>query len=447
MRTILKSVLMAAVGLVLVHPALAQQPPSFIRDAEIESTIRTFATPIFRAAGLDPEAVHIYLINDSQLNAFVAGGQNLFLNTGTILRSERPNQLVGVMAHETGHIAGGHLARTDEALRNASIESIIGLIAGVAAAVATGNGAAGSAAILGSSGVAQRSFLQFSVAQEASADQAGMTFLDRTQQSSRGLLEFFQILEGQEFLSAAQQSPYLRTHPLTSQRVETVNAHVVQSRYSNVPDPPEWVMMHARMKAKLAAFLGPPGQSLGVYKEDDHSAPSRYARAIAYYRIPDLKRALPLIDGLITEFPTSPYYPEMKGQMLFENGHVSEALAPYEQAVKLAPKVPLLRMELAQVQLETNDQTLVPKALVNLKEAVRFEDRNPEAWRLLAIAYGRSGDTGMTALALAEQGMAEGDTKMAQQESTRAVKLLPPGPARLHAQDLLEDARHQNNRK
>jgi predicted Zn-dependent protease len=420
---------------------------SIIRDAEIENIIRTYATPIWRAAGVDPAAVHVYIVSDPQLNSFVAGGQNLFMNSGTILRSETPNQLIGIIAHETGHIAGGHLARTDEALRNATIQSIIAMVAGIAATVAARNtesaGGIGTAAVLGGQTVAQNSFLRFSVTQEASADQAALTFLDRTQQSARGLLEFFDILEQQELLTAAHQDPWIRTHPLTSQRVDYVREHVRHSRYADAKDPPELLDLHKRMKAKLAAFLQPPQQTLAALKSDDNSVAARYARAVAYYRIPDLKKAVPVIDGLIAEFPGDPYFHELKGQMLFENGHIAEAVAPYEQAVKLMPTNALLRMECGQVQLETNDPKLVSKALLHLTEAVRFEDRNPDAWRFLAIAYGRSDNIGMMALALAEQGVAGGDFTQARQQAARALKLLPAGPAKQRALDIQSEAKRE----
>jgi predicted Zn-dependent protease len=428
--------------LALPLPAIAQERgsggpgESLIRDAEIEDVIRAYATPIFTAAGLDAAAVHIYLVNDSRLNAFVAGGQNLFMFTGTIMRSENPNQLVGIMAHESGHIAGGHLLRTQEAMENASIEGMIAMALGVAAAV-VGHGNAGGAVLAGGVGVAQRSFLQYSIEQEAKADQAGLTFLDKTHQSARGLLEFFHILQSEELLSAARQDPYLRTHPLTMQRIEYVQEHVDHSPFSGTADRPDWVELHRRMKAKLAGFLNPPGQSLAAYKENDPSASARYARAVAYYRVPNLQKAVPLIDGLIQDEPKNPYFRELKGQMLFENGHVQEALAPYQEAVRLKPDSALLRIELAQVQIESNDPALNKPAIANLKEAVRFEDRNPMAWRLLAVGYGRQDDIGMSALALSEEAYANGDRKLAIQQADRALQFLPAGaPARLRAEDL-----------
>ena len=429
-----------------VSHARAQDQINFLRDAEMEHVLRTWMTPIWRIAGLNPDAVHVYVINDPTLNSFVAGGQNIFLNSGTIMRAQSPNQLIGIMAHETGHMAGGHLARETQMAKNAMIESIIGMVLGGAATMAGhGNGQGGG--ILAGQEVGQRAYLQNSVTIEASADQAALKFLDRTHQSARGLLEFFQILEQEEFLSAQRQDPYLIDHPLTQQRIDYVTEHVAQSPYSNAKDPPEWVAQFDLMKAKLGAFLGAPSQILAAYQDSDNSEPARYARAIAYYRIPDLKNAIPTIDGLIRDFPQNPYYDELKGQMLFENGRVADAVAPYQRAVQIAPGEPLLNIELAQVQLETEDAKYIPAAKQELQAAINVESDNPDAWRSLAIAYGRTGDIGMAALSLAEQFMAQGDYKQAVGQGQRAQQLLPPGPQRQHAQDLLAEATRQRNQQ
>jgi predicted Zn-dependent protease len=422
--------------LALPRGAAAQDSIGFIRDAEIEGAIRLFVTPIFGAAGLDAAAVHIYLVNDPRINSFVAGGQNVFINTGLITRSQSPNQIIGVIAHETGHIAGGHLVRSQEELRNATIKGIIAMVLGAGiGAAAHGEGAGGL--IAGGAGVAQRSFLTYSVEQEARADQAALGFLDRTQQSSKGLLDFFRTLETEELLSAIRQDPYLRTHPLTSQRIQYVAEHVAQSPFTKAADRPEFVEMHRRMLAKLNGFLNPPGQTLAQYKESDPAVAARYARAMALYRIPDLKRALPTIDALIRDEPTNPWFHELKGQMLFENGKVAEAIAPYAEAVRLQPDSALLRVELAQVQIESNKPELTRSAIANLNEAVRYEDENATAWHFLAIGYGRENDLGMSSLALAEEAMTTGDRALAVQQAKRATQLLKAGtPARQRAEDL-----------
>ncbi len=412
-----------AASIAFVQPAAAAE--TFIRDTEIEADIRTMVTPIWKAAGLEPSALHVYLIEDKTLNSFVAGGQNEFIHTGLIMRAETPNQLLGVLAHETGHIAGGHLTRAQQAMRNASIEGIIATVLGAAAAVVGKSGGA----LLGAEGVAQRAWAQYSLTQEASADQAALTFLDRSSQSSRGLLQFFQILQGEELLSGVRQDPYLRTHPLTAQRMEYVRNHVDHSRFSDTPDSADNVEMLKRIKVKLSAFTSPPSSTLAAYPDQDQSVLARYARAIAYYRIPKLDKALPIVDGLIRDYPKDPYFRELKGQMLFENGRIADAVQPYEEAVRLAPGAPLLRISLAQVYIESNDPKVTKRAIAHLNDALRTEDKESNGWHLLATAYGREDQMGMAALALAEEGLSAGKKKDATQQASRAKALLKKSSA------------------
>src|SRR6185312_14933339 len=433
----------AAISALLVNQAHAQNM-SMLRDAEIESDLLAYETPVVRAAGLDPSAMHIFLINDMDLNSFVAGGQNIFINVGTIMRAETPNQLIGVMAHETGHIAGGHIARSEDAMRKAMYEGMMAMAIGIAMAAVSGG--AGGAALLGASGVAERAWLQFSVEQEARADQAALTFLDRTHQSAKGLLEFFEILQQQEFMNGQREVPYLRTHPLTEQRIEYVREHVNNSPYKDNADPPQFITMLSRMKAKLAGFLQDPQTTLNQYPETDRSVTARYARAIAYYRIPDLGHALPAIDGLIHDYPSDPYFIELKGQMLFENGRIAEAVEPYRKATQLDPSSMLLRTELAQAEIESENPKYLANARAQLEEVTRNEVQNAEAWRLLAIVYGRTNNMGMASLALAEQGASSGDHDMARHEAMRAAKLLPPGPARQRALDIADEAKREKDK-
>src|SRR5215470_10357788 len=429
-----------AAAIAVARPAAAAE--TIIRDTEIEADIRMMVTPIWKAAGLEPSSLHVYLVEDRRLNSFVAGGQNEFINTGLIMRAKTPNQLIGVLAHETGHISGGHLTRFQDAMRNASIEGIIAMVLGAAATV-VGKGSGGGAAMLPAQGVAQRAFLQYSVTQEAAADHAAMTFLDASGQSARGLLQFFQILQGEELLSGTREDPYLRSHPLTSQRIEYVRNHVEHSRFSDVPDTAANIELLKRIKVKLSAFISPPSSTLAAYPEKDQSVLARYARAIAYYRIPNLDKALPTIDGLIKDFPQDPYYRELKGQMLFENGRITEAVQPYEEAVRLAPAAPLLRISLAQVYVESNDPKMNKRAIAYLNDAMRSEDKETTGWHLLATAYGRDNQIGMAALALAEEGLAAGKKKDAQQQALRAKALLPKNSVGyFRAENIHSEAEH-----
>lgn len=422
--------------------AAAADRIGFIRDAEVENTIRAYATPLFQSAGLSPSAIRIHLVKDPSLNAFVAGGLRLFFNTGLLMRTENAGQVIGVIAHETGHITGGHLARLDEAMANATAESIVAMVLGAVAA-ASGAGAAGAGVMMGGASMAQRAMLGYTRAQEQAADQAGVKLLDATQQSARGLLEFMDILGEQELLVASRQDPYVRTHPLTRDRVSFLRHHVDGSTWSNAATPPEFAEMHRRMRGKLFGFLETPGRTLQRYREDDKSLEARYARAIAYYRMPQLDKALPLIDELIAERPRDPYFHELKGQVLFENGRAQEALGPYREAVRLLPNSELLRQSLAQVEIETGDPSLLEDAQEHLQFVLRVDRDDRFAWRLLAIAYGRAGNEGMASLAQAEEALLGGRVPEAVFHAGQAERLLKRnGPAWLQAQDIKERASH-----
>ncbi len=415
---------------------------SFIRDAEIENTIRTYAMPVFLAAGLEPTAINIYLVNDNSLNAFVAGGQKLFLNTGLLARSTNASQVIGVIAHETGHIAAGDLSRIRDAMQASSAQAILAYILG-GAAIIGGRGDVGGAIILGGQAVGTRNFLHYSRTQEGAADVAAMKFLEATKQSSKGLREFFEILGDQEFKSAARQDPYYQSHPLTRERILAVEEFISKSAYSNVPESADFVSRHSRMKAKLRAFLDSPTYTFRRYGKADTSVESRYARAIAYYRQADIDNALPLIDGLIAEQPDDPYFHELKGQILFENGHNVEAIPEYRKASALDADSALLHAELARVLIEANDPALLGEAIENLITALSQDRTDGSSWRQLAIAYGRQDKTAESSLALGEEALLQGNAQNALYHGGRAEKLLPEGSRGwLHAQDILVAARN-----
>ena len=424
--------------MLLCHQAAAAEPV-VLRDTEIENDIRAMEAPIWRAAGLDPADVGIFLVQDDQINSFVAGGQAVFINTGLIMGCDTPNELIGVLAHETGHIAGGHIIRSVDAMHKASVESLIAL---AAAALVSAAGHSG-APMMAAAGVGQQAFLRFSITQEGTADHAAMTYLDHTGQSARGLLKLFEKLQSQELLTGEHEDSWARTHPLTAERVEYLRHHVETSPYSNVPDTPTNIGLLKEVQTKLHAFLDDPQKTLNAYPESDRSMLARYARAIAYYRVPKLDAALAAIDGLIRDYPKNPYFRELKGQMLFENGRIKDAVQPYEDAVKLAPKSALLRISLSQVYLETGDAGLSKRAIGYLNDASRSEGRESEVWHFLAVAYGRDNQLGMAALSLAEEALAAGKKKNATEQSTRAKQLLTKGSASyMRADEIHRQAEH-----
>jgi predicted Zn-dependent protease len=434
---------LAAILLVLPWHAQAQQM-SLIRDAEIENTIRIYATPLFQQAGVEPSAVKIHIVNTRDINAFVAGGLNLFLMTGLIVKTKNASELIGVIAHESGHIAGGHLLRGQEAYEHADYEAIAAALLGIAAGVASKNGQVAGAVMGAGNDIATRDYLSFSRSIEGSADTAALRFLDNLHESSVGFLDFMKTLMDQEALLSMNQDPYVRTHPLTQDRIDEIQHHVDTSPWTNATLPPQYDELHHRMVAKLYGFLYSPGETLHRYPPTDNSIAGRYARAIAYYRIPDLAQAMPLIDGLIAERPQDPYFHELKGEIFYENARVAEAIPEYKLAVKLLPDNSLIRTELGTAEiagvdagLAANDPSLLKDAAENLRFATHQEADNADAWLQLSTAYAHMEDQPHAEAALAEYSLLVGKWAEAIFHADRAAKGLPRGsPVELRMEDV-----------
>ena len=419
-----------------------------IRDAEIENTIRAYATPLLQAAGLSPLGVKFYLIEDRRLNAFVTGGQRMFLHTGLLMRATGPLQVQGVIAHEIGHIVGGHIVGRIEEIRNAQIKSLVSVLLGIGLAVGTGQPAAAPAVIRGGQDLAIKGLLSFTRGQEQAADQTAVRLLKSIQQPPSGLLQFMRFLEEQEILLGASQDPYLRTHPLTRERIDFMENALQRSRFAGAETPEDLIVRHQRLRAKLIGFLDDPGRVARQYPESDQSLPARYARSISHFLLGDLNQALPLIDGLLAEKPDDPFFHELKGQMLFQNGRLDEALPEYEEAVRLLPSAPQLQLSLAHLQVELNQRALDEQALEHLKWVLQEEPRNAMAWRLASTAYGRLGNKGMTTLALAEAAFSRGVYGEAHQRASRAQQLLSEySPSWLRAQDLANEAKRLESKQ
>jgi predicted Zn-dependent protease len=436
----------AAVAMAVL-PVAGASADGLIRDAEIEATLRAYADPIFEAAGLDADAVQVHIIDNARINAFVSGGMQMFVHTGLLTAAETPNEVIGVIAHETGHIAGGHLVRAQEAIENATIETIVGALVGVAVGVLTGDPAPAVGTLELARITALRNLMTYSRAQEAVADQTAYRLLEATAQAPDGMVSFFKVLQRQEALSTDRQDPYLRSHPLTSSRIDAAEAAVARSPYAGKPDSAEMMMRHQRMLAKLNGYLKQYMQVMTLYPKSDQSVPARYARAIALYRASRMDEAIAVMDGLLAEVPRDPFFLEQKAQILYENGRVAEALPFYQQALDLAPGEPLIRLELAQAQLQLAemmeakgqrvDPALLPAATDHLTRVMHLESKNPGIYKLLAVAYGRQGDMPMATLFQAEEWLARGDNKKAKALAERALAGLAAGsPGWLRAQDI-----------
>jgi len=436
------------------QPALSQPKGAgpngglpIIRDSEIEQLMRDYTAPILKAAGLAQQNVQVVLINERVFNAFVMDGRRIFINVGALLDAKTPNEIIGVLAHETGHMAGGHLSRMREQMAHAQTAAIIAMLLGVGAMVggATTGGNAGAnmaqvgpALIQGPQEMIRRSLLSYVRAQEEAADRAGVKFLNATQQSAKGMYLTFKRFADDQMVVSSRIDPYQQTHPMPRERMAMLEDLIKTNGYWDKKDSPELQLRHDLMRAKLSGFLDRPDTVARKYPSTDTSLPARYARAISAYRTNNLSNALAQIDALIQAQPNNPYFYELKGQALLESAHPGEAIAPLRRAAALAPNGTLIRIMLSQALVATGENKYSDEAISLLRVAMQKESEMPEVYSQLAMAYGRKGDLADADLASAQAALARGDQKTARELAARAKTRFPTGsPGWVRADDIV----------
>ena len=434
---------MTALAIALAPAVVAAQDGPripIVRDAETEALIYDYLRPILKAAGVSQPTV--LLIPSPAFNAFVTGRNNMYINVGTIIETETPNELIGVLAHETAHIAGDDIAQLTQQIDDTKTATLLAGIVGIAAAgVATGNDAAGQAGagiLSGAFGIGQRSLLRYQRAEESAADRGAMKYLNATGQSGAGMLATLKRLADQNLLISQQANPYLLSHPLPRERVIEIESLIGQSKFADRRDPQELQARHDLIRAKLVGFTWSAQNVQRRYPLGDNSLAARYARAIVAYRSGKPGPAQEQIDGLIKSAPKNPYFLELKGQALLESGNPKAAVAPLRKAVALAPKSNLLKILLGQALVALDDKALAAEAVKVLSSAMEGDPDIAAGYRALARAYALTDNVAMAQLATAQGLFAEGNVKEAQMQATRAqAKLKAGSPAWLRADDIV----------
>ncbi len=411
--------------LAFASPAAAQGI-SLLQDTETERLLRAYEVPVLKAAGIDPAAVSMYIVNDTELNAFVAEGQNIFCNAGLFIQLRTPNELIGVLAHETGHMAGGHLSRGSQAMEKASIPILISMIVGVGAMMA-GAGDVGMVLMGMGQGIAEAQFFSFSRAQEATADQMGQKYLRLTHQSGMGMVNVFNRMANDEARMVKDPERFATSHPASRDRVSLMQKVADASPYRDVPDSPASIHAFMMVKAKVYGFLMPVKEVLAKYPPSDKSAYARYARAMVYLRQPNLSGALSEIQSLIKDEPNNPYFHEVLGQIYVSMGQPLNGVEPYRKSVMLMPDAPELRIALAAAQIATENKANETDAIKHLRIALQQDTDQPFAWYQLAQAYSDTGNGALADLATAELKLMSGDAAQAVQFAGRARQALDEG--------------------
>jgi predicted Zn-dependent protease len=430
-------------------PAVAEGIP-LIRDAETENLLKDYSRPIFKTAGLGTH-ITMRIVKSDAFNAFVIDGLNVFMNHGTILQAKTPNEVIGVIAHETGHITGGHLAALRTRIARDQTKALLLMVLGIGA-MAGGMAAGGDAGKdmgslgmgigLGSQEVLLRSLLSERRSQESAADQAGLKYLEATKQSGRGMLETFEGFAQQEYVSATYQDPFVRSHPVAAERIARLRELVAKSPYVNAKDPPELQLRHDMVRAKISGYLERPQAVFNRYPASDTSLPARYARAIARNCQGRCDQAMGEVDALIRELPHNPYFWEIKGSFYFWSGKHREAIPPLRKALELlGGNEPLIQVELAQAMLGTEDPALLDGAMALLRRAVALDRTYGHAHRQLGVAFYKKGLLPEADVSTAEAHFADGNIKQAHIFAKRAVisnRLREGSPEWLRAQDIIK---------
>lgn len=443
------SALLAFVAAMMLaaQPAAAQ---SILRDAETEALLQEMMDPLTVAAGMPAGSVEVVLINDPSINAFVAGGQRVYVHSGLISAADTANEVQGVLAHELGHITGGHIVRMYEGMGRAQTISIVSLLVGVAAALAGAGDAAMGAMAMGQQ-AAMGSFLAFNRTQEASADAAGADFLSKAGITGRGSIEFFKKLQNLEFRYGIEQSDeaaFSRTHPLSGDRISRLQGVYERDPAWDTPPDAQQQERFERIKAKLYGYLATPARTLSAYPEHMTGTPARYARAYAYHKQARIDEALAETEALLATDPDDPYFLELKGQVLLESGRPADALAPLRQATRLTGNDPLIASMFGHALLATEDAANLDEAERVLRAAVGRDRENPFAWYQLGVVYGSKGDIPRARLASAEQQMMSNRPQEALHSAESAQQGLPQGSADwIRAQDVAMQARAELERK
>ncbi|WP_339691170.1 M48 family metalloprotease [uncultured Parasphingorhabdus sp.] len=419
---------------IIVQPVAAQ---SILRDAETEALFTDMVSPLVAVSELDANEVEVVLINDNQVNAFVAGGQRIYFYSGLIETADSANEVQGVMAHELGHITGGHIIRFNEGVKTATGITILSLVLG-AAAIAAGAGDAGMGILAAGQQAAMGKFLAFSRVQERSADSAGARYLSEAGISGRGSIDFFKKLQNYEFrLGIPQEDSYGRTHPLSGERVSLLRDVYQKDPAWDKPSDPAIEARFRRVKAKLLGFTADPVVTLREYPESDQTVPARYARAYAWHKSAYPDRALYEVNNLLQSDPDDPYFLELQGQILLESGKPDEALKSLRRAVQLTNNQPLIASLFGHALIATEDPQYFDEATQVLKAAVNKDNRNPFAWYQLGVVYSQQGDMPRAQLATAESSLLGGNYASAIRSSQIAMAGIKENtPDWIRAQDI-----------
>ena len=403
--------------LIFYSNSLHSQNLNIVRDAEIENFFHDLSFPIVESSTIKGTKINFYLDKQNYINAFVTSGPKIFITTELLIKTNSVDQIAGVIAHEIGHITGGHLSKRYNAYEDSMFTTMISSILAVGA-IAAGSPSAGSAILMGGEHIRNQQILSFSRNQESYADQTAIKLLKKSNYSVKGLYELFEILERKERFSKI--NPYNQTHPLSIERKRVIEDHIdykenIESNY----------LLNERLKlikAKLIGYTTKKERFNIYYPVDRNSLESWYARSIHYYLNGDIDKALIFIDKCINQKKENPYFYELKGQILYENGRSLLAINSYKEAIKYKNDEKHFYLAISKAIYTQKDIRLYDEGISFLKKYINEEDFPIEAWHYLGLYYGKMGKYVLSSLALAEKFLLLNDIKNAKLQLQKAKK-------------------------
>ena len=409
---------------------------TIINDTEIERGISDIIMPIARAAKIPENRLKIYIINDDDFNAFVRGGEDIFVYTGLLKQIKNPNALRAVIAHELGHTIGGHMVQISQRMHDEMMRTMIIQALGVGLMVAGGNPTAGVGVMAGATGIAQQSLLSFSRDEERMADDMAIDLMVAANQNPNGLLDVFDQMHNMNGEFESRVNPNRVNHPLTNERINNTKTKI--SKLKSVPKKSEFEIARENknyeiLRAKLIGYLDQGKNVIAQYPYSNKSDAAIYARAIANMRAGDLATAKTGTQTLINRNPNNPYFYELLGDIEYQYGAYDDSVRAYEQSLKQTTNAPQIETALALVLSERNKPGDSARAIELCKKVILTEQSPLSYWILARVTKDGESDW-----AMAEYYNMNGDTKNAKKYAKSAQKKSKKGtPEYIKSGDIL----------
>ncbi|MDP1633262.1 MAG: M48 family metalloprotease [Gallionellaceae bacterium] len=362
--------------------------PRYMDDPEIHDYLNRLGARLVANSNEPGQPFEFFAINDNAINAFAIPGGFVGVNTGLIQLAQSESELASVLSHEISHVTQHHYARMMSGQRYDSLAALATVA--VAILAARSNPEAANAAIIGAqAGTIQRQ-LNFTREHEKEADRIGIAILDKSGFDTRGMPTFFERMQKATQLLEGSTPSYLRTHPLTNERIADVDGRVQQIPFRLVPDSLDFQLMRAR----LIALQRHPLEAVAYFesalgeKKFGNPVAQRYGLVLALLRGNQVKRATQEFATLQKQAPRSATIVALDGQIRRLDRQDKDISIFYRNALKEFPRHHALIYDYAEILLQ---ERRYREALELLDEQIAVDGNNAKLYALQAQAFSALG--------------------------------------------------------